>query len=625
MATLKPTSPTQNLSLHSFNLSYPLGYQLTKSRTPFEVHKLKKCSIRSALVVNPISPSEILRENGSATLKNFKGLANSCPFSPLDFLERASIVYGNCTSIVYNETCYTWSQTYTRCRKLASSISTLGIVKGDVVSVLAPNVPAMYELQFAVPMSGAILNNVNFRLDPRTLSILLRHSESKLVFVDYQASALVLEAISMFPPNLQRPKLILIEDDSCCNTPSTISKNEYFHDSYENVVESGDPFFKWLAPKSEWEPMTLNYTSGTTYAPKGVLHSHRSAFMMSVMGLIDWCMPNQPVYLWTLPIFHANGWGFCWAMAAVGGTNVCLRRSHDAATIYEAIHRHKVTHMCGAPVVLNMLSTYPKRKPLDSLVYLLTAGAPPPAAVLDRTESLGFIISHGYGLTETGGPAVTCAWKQEWNELNNSERASLKSRQGVRMVGFTEVDVVDPDTGISIERNGIDTGEIVLRGGSVMLGYLKDPEGTSKCMKNGWFYTGDVGVMHSDGYLEVKDRLKDVIICGGENISSVEVESILYKHPAVNEAAVVARPDSYWGETPCAFVSLKIDAQMNVSEKELRDFCKENLPLYMVPRTVVIEEELPKTATGKIQKYLLREKAKSLMHESRLVESVKAH
>ncbi|CAN4116695.1 unnamed protein product [Withania somnifera] len=594
MDVSKPLSPTQNQCFHACNylsslyIHYnPLEYQFSKSRTPFKVNKLRRCSIRFALALNP-------------------GSANSCPFSPLEFLERASIVYGNCVSIVYNETSYTWSQTYTRCKQLASSISSMGIKKGDVVSVLAPNVPAMYELQFAVPMSGAILNNINFRLDPRTLSVLLRHSESKVVFVDYQASSLVLEAISLFPPNLQCPKLILIEDDY--STTSSISKNEY-HNSYENVVE--EAYYD------------LNYTSGTTYAPKGVLHSHRSAFTMSVMGLIDWCMPKQPVYLWTLPIFHANGWGFCWAMAAVGGTNVCLRRSHDAASIYEAIEQHKVTHMCGAPVVLNMLSTYPKRKRLDSPVQLLTAGAPPPAAVLDRTESLGFVISHGYGLTETGGPAVTCAWKQEWNQLTNSERATLKSRQGVRMVGFTEVDVVDPDTGISIERNGMAIGEIVLRGGSVMLGYLKDPEGTLQCMKSdGWFYTGDVGVMHSDGYLEVKDRLKDVIICGGENISSVEVESILYKHPSVNEAAVVARPDNYWGETPCAFVSLKMDAR-KVSEKELRDFCKDNLPLYMVPRTVIIEEELPKTATGKIQKYLLRDKAKSLIctkHEFKLVE-----
>ncbi|XP_059282560.1 2-methylpropanoate--CoA ligase CCL4-like [Lycium ferocissimum] len=616
MAMLKPICTVEKPCLRFCNLSSlsihsnPLEFHLSKSRTPFEVNKLKKCTIRSSLTLNPVSPPEIFKENGSTTKKKSKGPANSCPFSPLEFLERASVVYGNCTSIVYSETSYTWSQTYTRCKKLASSISSLGIKKGDVVSVLAPNIPAMYELQFAVPMSGAILNNINFRLDPRTLSILLRHGESKLVFVDYQASSLVLEAISLFPPNIQRPKLILIEENN--NHTSSNMKNEFIN-CYENVVEKGDEFFQWVAPESEWDPMTLNYTSGTTYAPKGVLHSHRSAFIMSVMGLIDWCVPKQPVYLWTLPMFHANGWGFCWAMAAVGGTNVCLRRSHDAATIYEAIHQHKVTHMCGAPVVLNMLSTYPKRKPLDSPVYLLTAGAPPPAAVLGRTESLGFVVSHGYGLTETGGPAVTCAWKQEWNHLTNSEKATLKSRQGVRMVGFTEVDVVDPETGISVERNGMAIGEIVLRGGSVMLGYLKDPEGTSKCMKNdGWFYTGDVGVMHSDGYLEVKDRLKDVIICGGENISSVEVESILYKHPLVNEAAVVARPDNFWGETPCAFVSLKIDAQ-KVTEKALREFCKENLPLYMVPRTVVIEEELPKTATGKIQKYLLRDKAKSLM------------
>ncbi|OIT34393.1 PREDICTED: probable acyl-activating enzyme 9 [Nicotiana attenuata] len=615
MVILRP-STIQNPCLNAYDLvsfgiySKPLEIPLLKSRNGTELKKLRKSSIRFSLALNPVSP-EIFQENGSATKKKPKGPANACPFSPVDFLERASIVYGNCTSIVYNDITYTWSETYTRCLKLASSISSLGIKKGDVVSVLAPNIPAMYELQFAVPMSGAILNNINFRLDPRTLSVLLQHSEAKLIFVDFQSTSLVVEALSLFPPNVQRPKLVLIEDDDQNNKGSSFFDDK-FHNSYKNMIKEGDSSFKMITPDSEWEPIVLNYTSGTTYAPKGVLHSHRSAFTMAIMGLIDWFVPKQPVYLWTLPIFHANGWGFCWGMAAVGGTNVCLRRGHDASSIYEAIHQHKVTHMCGAPVVLNMLSTYPKRQPLDSPVHIYTAGAPPPPAVLDRTESLGFVISHGYGLTETGGPAVTCAWKQEWDHLPQSERAQLKSRQGVRMVGFTEVDVVDFETGISIERNGIAIGEIVLRGGSVMLGYLKDPEGTSKCMRNdGWFYTGDVGVMHSDGYLEVKDRLKDVIICGGENISSVEVESILYKHPAVNEAAVVAKPDNYWGETPCAFISLKTDAE-KLTEKELRDFCKENLPLYMVPRTVVIEEELPKTATGKIQKYLLREKARSL-------------
>ncbi|XP_009789560.1 2-methylpropanoate--CoA ligase CCL4-like [Nicotiana tabacum] len=616
MVILRP-SIIQNPCLNACDLvsfgiySKPLEIPCLKSRNGIELKKLRKSSIRSSLALNPVSP-EIFQENGSATKKKPKGPANSCPFSPLDFLERASIVYGNCTSIVYNDISYTWSETYTRCLKLASSISSLGIKKGDVVSILAPNIPAMYELQFAVPMSGAILNNINFRLDPRTLSVLLQHSEAKLIFVDFQATSLVVEALSLFPPKVQIPKLVLIEDDDLNNKSSSFFDNK-FHNNYENMIKEGDSSFKLITPDSEWEPIVLNYTSGTTYAPKGVLHSHRSAFTMAIMGIIDWCVPKQPVYLWTLPIFHANGWGFCWGMAAVGGTNVCLRRGHDASSIYEAIHQHKVTHMCGAPVVLNMLSTYPKRQPLDSPVYIYTAGAPPPPAVLDRTESLGFVISHGYGLTETGGPAVTCAWKQDWDHLPQSERAQLKSRQGVRMVGFTEVDVVDFETGISIERNGIAIGEIVLRGGTVMLGYLKDPEGTSKCMKNdGWFYTGDVGVMHSDGYLEVKDRLKDVIICGGENISSVEVESILYKHPAVNEAAVVAKPDKFWGETPCAFISLKTDAE-KMTEKELRDFCKENLPLYMVPRTVVIEDELPKTATGKIQKYLLREKARSLM------------
>ncbi|KAH6760497.1 AMP-dependent synthetase and ligase family protein [Perilla frutescens var. frutescens] len=333
--------------------------------------------------------------------------------------------------------------------------------------------------------------------------------------------------------------------------------------------------------------------------------------MMSVNSLLEWCVPKQPVYLWTLPMFHANGWSFAWGLAAVGGVNVCLRRV-DAPSVYRALEKYKVTHMCGAPVVLNMLANHPGSKPLSKPVQVMTAGAPPPAAVLGRAESLGFIVSHGYGLTETGGPVVTCAWKQEWDHLPASERAKLKARQGVGTICSPEVDVVDPYSGESVARDGATMGEVVLRGGTMMLGYLKDSEGTSRCMgENGWFFTGDVGVMHADGYLEVKDRSKDVIICGGENLSSVEVEAVLYSHPAVNEAAVVARPDKYWGETPCAFVSLKAEVAEKPSEKEIREFCKERLPLFMVPRTVVFKEELPKTSTGKIQKFLLRDMAKA--------------
>ncbi|PPD89967.1 hypothetical protein GOBAR_DD13098 [Gossypium barbadense] len=508
--------------------------------------------------------------------------ANSSPLTPLGFLDRAATVYGDCTSIIYNNTSYTWSETHRRCLQLASSLSSTGIKTGHVVSVLAPNIPAMYELHFAVPMSGAVLNSINTRLDARTVSVLLCHSESKLLFVDTLSQSLALEAISLFPPNENPPLL------------------------------KGNPGFKWIRPESEWNPIVLNYTSGTTSSPKGVVHCHRAVFTITVDSLIHWEVPKQPVYLWTLPMFHANGWSFTWGMAAVGGTNICVRK-FDARIIYSLIRKHGVTHMCGAPVVLNMLSNSPETKPLQNPVQILTAGAPPPAAVLSRTESLGFIVSHGYGLTETGGLVVSCAWKREWNKFPLAERARLKARQGVRTLTVTEADIVDPESGLSVKRDGSSLGEIVLRGPCIMLGYLKDPNATSKCLKeDGWFYTGDVGVIHPDGYMEIKDRSKDVIISGGENLSSVEVESILYTHPAINEAAVVARPDEYWGETPCAFVSLKAELTRKPSEIEIMEYCRAKLPHYMVPKTVVFKDELPKTSTGKILKFVLREIAKGM-------------
>ncbi|XP_030474669.2 2-methylpropanoate--CoA ligase CCL4-like [Syzygium oleosum] len=546
---------------------------------------------------------------------------NSSPLTPLGFLERAAAVYGDCPSVIYNDATYTWSQTRGRCLRVASSLASGGISRGDVVSVVAPNVPAMYELHFAVPMCGAVLNNINTRLDARTVSVLLRHGGSSLIFVDSQSRAIVLEALSMFPPSSDRPRLVLIADDDAVDEPgnpltssSSSSGDVGFWSTYESLIERGDPDFEWIRPASEWDPMILNYTSGTTSSPKGVVHCHRGIFTVAVDTLVDWAVPKQPVYLWTLPMFHANGWSFPWGLAAVGGTSICLRK-FDAATIYHLLRRHSVTHMCGAPVVLNMLSSGSgsDAEPLKHPVKILTAGAPPPAAVLFRTESLGFEVSHGYGLTETGGLVVSCAWKPQWKRLPAGERARLKARQGVRTVAMTEVDVVDPVSGAPVRRDASTLGEIVLRGGCVMLGYLKDPEGTAKCMRGGWFYTGDVGVMHPDGYLEIKDRSKDVIISGGENLSSVEVESVLYGHPAVNEAAVVARPDEFWGETPCAFVSLKAGpGRATSTEKEIVEYCRSKMPHYMVPKTVVFREELPKTSTGKIQKYLLREIAKRM-------------
>ncbi|KAL3632138.1 2-methylpropanoate--CoA ligase ccl4 [Castilleja foliolosa] len=527
---------------------------------------------------------------------------NSSPLTPLGFLERAATVYSDCPSIIYNSTTYTWSETYRRCLKLASSISLLPINRHDVVSVVAPNIPAMYELHFAIPMAGAVLNTVNLRLDARTISIILHHAQSKLVFVDYQSESLVLEALSLFPEKSIRPMLVLITDDN----------GELGISGYEAMILNGDPNFDWVKPESEFDPLTLNYTSGTTSSPKGVVHSHRGTFIVSLDSLIEWSVHKEPVYLWTLPMFHANGWSYTWGMAAAGGTNICLRRV-DSATIYTAIRNHGVTHMCAAPVVLNMLV-----KPIQKPVHIMTAGAPPAAAVLLRTESLGFVVCHGYGLTETGGLVICCTWKNKWNQFPIEERARLKSRQGVRTPGMAEVDVINPETLESVKRDGKSLGEIVLRGGCVMLGYLKDPENTSNCMKNGWFYTGDVGVMHPDGYLEVKDRSKDVIISGGENLSSVEVESLLYMHPAVNEAAVVARPDEFWGETPCAFLSLKEGVTEKPTEKEVMEFCRGKMPRYMVPKTVVFMEALPKTSTGKIQKFVLRETAKAMGPTSKM-------
>ncbi|KAF0891085.1 hypothetical protein E2562_005167 [Oryza meyeriana var. granulata] len=538
--------------------------------------------------------------------------ANSCALTPLGFLERAATVFGDCPSVVYHDTIFTWSQTYRRCLRLASALVSLGISRRDVVSVLLPNVPAMYEMHFAVPMSGAVLNSINTRLDARTVSVLLRHSGSKLIFVDPALLPVLRDAFRLLPTGHPAPRVIVVEDPHEKEFPPAPAAAL----TYERLLEKGDPEFAWARPASEWDPMILNYTSGTTSAPKGVVHCHRGIFLITVDSLVDWAVPPRPTYLWTLPMFHANGWSFPWGMAVVGGTNVCLRRV-DAAEVYDTIARRGVNHLCGAPVVLNMLANAPEgvRKPLPGKVRILTAGAPPPAAVLYRTEAIGFEVSHGYGLTETAGLVLSCAWKGGWDKLPASERARLKARQGVRTPGMAEVDIVDGETGRSVPRDGSTMGEIVLRGGCITLGYLNDEAATKEAIRdNGWFYTGDVGVMHPDGYLEIRDRSKDVIISGGENISSVEVESILYGHPAVNEAAVVARPDEFWGETPCAFVSLKQQggAVTAVTAADVIAWSRERMPRYMVPKTVVIRDELPKTSTGKIQKYVLRNIAKQM-------------
>ncbi|TVU16549.1 hypothetical protein EJB05_40120 [Eragrostis curvula] len=526
--------------------------------------------------------------------------ANSSPLTPLGFLERAATIFGDSPSVIYRDTVFTWSQTYRRCLRLASALVSLGISRGDIVSVLLPNVPAMYEMHFGVPMSGAVLNTINTRLDARTVSVLLLHAGSKLVFVDQGSLPLIRDALRLLPPGHPAPHVIPVEDPHDESPAETLT--------YETLLETGDPEFAWVRPLSEWDPMVVNYTSGTTSAPKGVVHCHRGVFLIVLDWLVEWPVPPRPTYLWTLSLFHANGWGFPWGTALVGGTNVCITRV-TAATVYADIARHGVTHLCCAPVVLNMLANAADgvRRPLPGTVRVLTAGAPPPAAVLQRTAAIGFEVSHGYGLTETAGLVVSCTWKREWDTLPESERARLKSRQGVRTPSMAEIDVVDAETGRAVPRDGATMGEVVLRGGSVMLGYLNDDAATRAAIRDdGWFYTGDVGVMHPDGYLEIRDRSKDVIISAGENISSVEVESVLYGHPAVNEAAVVARPDELRGETPCAFVSLKEGAAGSVTAADIIAWCRERMPRYMVPRTVVFRADLPKTSTGKIQKYVLR-------------------
>lgn len=542
--------------------------------------------------------------------------ANHPALSPIRFIERAAILYGDSTSVVYSSTRFTWSQTYQRCRRLASALSAHSISPGDVVSVVAPNVPAIYEMHFAVPMAGAVLNTVNTRLDARTMAAQFNHCRPKIVFSDYQFLPLVTEALR---GTHHKPSLVLIPE--LVNGTELVPTNTSTATTYEGLLQEGDPEFETRWPVDEWESIVVNYTSGTTSAPKGVVHSHRGIYTMVMDTLLTWGLRSQPVYLWTLPMFHANGWCFPWGIAALGGTNICLRK-FDGHILYKSLNDHRVTHLCAAPVVLNMMANADPcdRKPLPHRIEILTAGAPPPAAVLLKIEELGFSVTHGYGLTETAGSVVLCAWKSEWDRLPANERAQIKARQGIRSLGLAELDVKDPGTMASVARDGVNLGEVMMRGPSIMKGYFKDERSTDKAMEGGWFHTGDVGVIHPDGYLEIKDRSKDVIISGGENISSVEVESLLYCHPMVVEAAVVARPDPFWGETPCAFVSTRgrpsnpNRSGVTVTEKEMISFCRERLPRFMVPKTVVFMESLPKTSTGKIQKFLLREMAKKLPH-----------
>ncbi|XP_022937090.1 probable acyl-activating enzyme 1, peroxisomal [Cucurbita moschata] len=537
--------------------------------------------------------------------------ANYLPLTPITFLERSAAVYGDRISLVYGRVQYTWRETLLRCTRLASALVRMGIARGDVVAALAPNIPAMYELHFAVPMAGAVLCSLNVRHDAAMVSTLLSHSEAKIIVVDYQFEHIVMGAIKAMSERREKIPLVVIINEYD-QPPSHIdregSASGYLE--FESLLESGKLDFKIRRPKDELDPIALNYTSGTTSRPKGVIYSHRGAYLNALSAVLLNDMCSLPVYLWVVPMFHCNGWSLTWGVAAQSGTNICQRNA-SAKEIFDNISLHKVTHMGGAPTVLNMIINAPtsEQKPLPGKVTMMTGGAPPPSHVLFKMRAMGFLIVHAYGLTETYGPATVCSWKPEWDSLPQDKQAKLSSRQGLQHVGLEEVDIKDPVTMESAPADGKTIGEVMVRGNTVMSGYLKDLKATREAFNGGWFRSGDLGVRHPDGYIELKDRSKDIIISGGENISSIEVESVLFSHPSVLEAAVVGRPDDHWGETPCAFVKLKDGC--SASEEDIIKFCREHLPHYMAPRSVVFKD-LPKTSTGKTQKFILKEEAKAM-------------
>ncbi|PUZ41426.1 hypothetical protein GQ55_9G503900 [Panicum hallii var. hallii] len=545
--------------------------------------------------------------------------ANYAALTPLWFLERAALTHPARASVVHGPVRYTWADTYSRCRRLASALARRSVGHGSTVAVIAPNIPAIYETHFGVPMAGAVVNCVNIRLNAATVAFLLEHSSAEVVMVDQEFFSLAEESLRIIADQkkgaFKQPLLIVIGDQTCdpAALQDALRKGAI---EYEAFLESGDPEFAWKPPQDEWKSIALGYTSGTTSNPKGVVLHHRGAYLMSLSAAVVWGMNEGAIYLWTLPMFHCNGWCYTWALAALCGTSICLRQV-SAKAIFSAIAHQGVTHFCGAPVVLNTLVNAPPADtilPLPRVVNVMTAGAAPPPSVLAAMSKLGFRITHTYGLSETYGPSTVCAWKPEWDSLPADERARLHARQGIRYVGLEGLDVVDPKTMAPVPADGTTMGEIVMRGNGVMKGYLKNPKANAEAFENGWFHSGDLGVRHADGYIEVRDRAKDIIISGGENISSLEVEKAVYLHPEVLEASVVARADEQWGESPCAFVTLKDSVDRSDEPALARDimrFCRERLPGYWVPKSVVFGP-LPKTATGKIKKHELRAKAKEL-------------
>ncbi|MQM08320.1 hypothetical protein Taro_041175, partial [Colocasia esculenta] len=527
--------------------------------------------------------------------------ANYVPLTPISFLERASVVYPDRPAVVHGPRVFTWRETRGRCLRLASGLAQMGIGRGDVVAALAPNVPAMYEVHFGVPMAGAILCTLNTRHDSAMLAVLLRHSEAKVIFVDHELLGVGQSALKVLSDTGYKPPSLVVIAEGI-NRPGNVE--------YEELLRTANPNFQISWPKDECDPISINYTSGTTSSPKGVVYSHRGSYLNTIASILFNDITTMPVYLWTVPMFHCNGWCLAWGVAAQGGTNICLRHVSSKA-IFDNIIKYKVTHMGGAPTVLNMIVNAPvaEQKALPHTVTAATGAAPPPPQVLFKMEELGFRVTHAYGLTETYGPGTVCAWKPEWDSLPPLERARMKARQGLQHIAMEDVDIKNPVTMKSVPADSRTMGEVMFRGNTVMNGYYKDLKATKEAFAGGWFRTGDVGVRHPDGYIELKDRSKDIIISGGENISTIEVESVLFSHPAVLEAAVVGRPDDFWGETPCAFVKLK--EGMHASSEEIISFCRSRLPHYMAPRTVVFED-LPKTSTGKTQKFVLKGKAKAM-------------
>ena len=530
-----------------------------------------------------------------------RNAANCATLTPLTFLSWSADAYPALPAVVHGTRRYTWREVYGRCRRLASALQRAGIERGDTVAVMLSNTPEMYECHFGVPMTGAVLNTLNTRLDAAAIAFMLEHGEAKVLITDREFSSTIGAALRAMP---KPPAVINVNDSEYDGAGDLIGVVEY-----EGFLASGDPEASWTLPLDEWDAISLNYTSGTTGNPKGVVYSHRGAYLNAVAEILTWSMPSHAVYLWTLPMFHCNGWCFPWTLAAIAGTNVCLRKI-DAAAIFRLIKAHKITHYCGAPIVHNTLLNAPPqlRDGITHKVHAMVAAAAPPVATIRGMEAMGFELTHVYGLTETYGPAALCPKQPDWDVLDIERRAVLNGRQGVRYVLEEGMTVLDPQTMTPVPWDGQTIGEIMFRGNITMKGYLKNPKATAEAFAGGWFHSGDLAVVHPDGYVKIRDRAKDVIISGGENISSIEVEDAIYHHPAVLAVAVVARPDATWGEAPCAFIELKPDAQ--ATETEIIEHCRSRLAHYKAPKTVVFGP-LPKTSTGKIQKFVLRDRVKS--------------